>query len=390
MLNVAVTGAPASASAIKVNEGVFTITNVNADLPITVANNASSQLIGKWKFKATGEAVKVETLTAGFNYIPDSGNANTAATLRNGKIMINGAQAGSTATLAPGGTSYTINYTFQPGVETTVELYADIYDNDGGIVGGVVTTIQDGDTIQAKLIAGDNNGTKQISLGTINVPTTAQANASVLSVITVAQGQATLVKTPSYTDQNTVLPRSAFKIGSWTATAGTAEDINVNNLRFAITPAVDNSFEVGDMYDMYVVYQVGSNAAVTTSTRPTPTTPADFPVSFTLPRTQTVTIDLYASLLDNGLDQTADVQPITAGDSVRATLTISGTGAQSGQAAAFNPGGTAATDGQKIIYQSAFLTVTKDASSPMASLVAANNTVKTVSYKFEAVKTLTL
>ncbi|HOS88315.1 MAG TPA: peptidoglycan-binding domain-containing protein, partial [Candidatus Pacearchaeota archaeon] len=158
-VNVAVTGAPASASTIQVNPGVLTITNVNADLPITVANNASNQLIGKWKFKATGEAVKVETLTAGFNYYTPAGT-NTA-TLRNGKLMINGTLAGSTATLVSAGTPYTINYTFQPGVETTVELYADIYDNDG--TGAIVAD----DTIQAKLIAGDNNGTKQISLGTI-------------------------------------------------------------------------------------------------------------------------------------------------------------------------------------------------------------------------------
>jgi hypothetical protein len=113
---------------------------------------------------------------------------------------------------------------------------------------------------------------------------------------------------------------------------------------------------------------------VTTSIRPTPTTPADFPVSFTLPRTQTVTIDLYASLLDNRLPTS-----ITAGDSVRAALTITGTGSQSGTAVTFGP-----ANGQLIVYQSASLSVTKAASSPMATLVTANNNVKTVSYKFEA------
>lgn len=411
-VNVAVAGAPATANTIQVNQGVFTITNQNSALPITVANSASNTLIGKWKFKATGEAVKVETLTAGFNYVnagftatvgnPANGSAadlasedtcngtythsngvsnsscaGATATLRNGKIMINGAQAGSTGTLVAAGTPFTINYTFQPGVETTVELYADVYDNDGLNHAGIVAA----DTIQSKLIVGNANGTKQISLGTINVPTASQAGSSVLSAITVAQGAATVVATPNYgTPQNTVIPRTAMKVGSWTATGSTAEDINVNNLSFAIAAQSDNSFEVGDMYDMYVVYKVGSNAEVTSSVRPTPTTPADFPVSFTLPRTQTVTIDLYASLLDNGLNNAAGAETITSGDAVQATLTISGTGSQSGAAAAFG----APKAGQVIVYQGASLTVTKDASTPVATLVAGNNTVKAASYKFEA------
>jgi hypothetical protein len=411
-VNVAIAGAPATTGTIQVNEGVFTITNKNAALPITVASSASNALIGKWEFKATGEAVKVETLTAGFNYtnafvatttnpangsaedlasqatcngtythsvngVSNSSCAAQAATLRNAKIMINGAQAGSTATLVAAGTPFTVNYTFQPGVVTAVELYADIYDNDALGAAGIVA----GDTIAAKLIQGAANGTKQISLGTLAVPTAGQATNSLLSVITVAQGAATVVATPNYgSPQNTVLPRSAFKIGSWTATGSTAEDINVNSLSFAIAPVTNTTFTVADMYDMYVVYKIGSGTEITTSTRPTPTTPADFSVSFTLPRTQTVTIDLYASLSDNGLDQALGAAVIAPLDSVQATLTVAGTGSQSGAAAAFG----APKAGQVIVYRSAGLTVTKDASSPVASLVSANNTVKTVSYKFDA------
>ena len=45
-----------------INEGQFTVVANNADLPITVANTASNVLIGKWTFKAIGEAIKVETL----------------------------------------------------------------------------------------------------------------------------------------------------------------------------------------------------------------------------------------------------------------------------------------------------------------------------------------
>ena len=367
---VAVTPAAVTAGTLTVNQGVFTITNNNSALPITVANSASNTLIGKWTFKATGEAVKVETLTTGFNYANNGGNGNAAPTLRNGKLMINGTQAGSTATLATigaGGTAYTVNYTFQPGVETTVELYADIFDN----ATNDALPLQATDTIQAQLVNVASNATKQVSLGTMDVPTVAQAGSSALSALQIATGTATVTATPNYGNQNTVIPRTAMKIGSWTVTAGTSEDINVNNLGFAIAPVAGATFDVADMSDMYVVYKIGSGSAVTTSVTPTPVTPANFPVSFTLPRTQTVTVELYANLLAGG---------VTATHSVNATLTVTGTGAQSGVAANFAGAGT----GQTIAYQAAALNVTRDASTPVSALVAANNSVKTASYKFEA------
>jgi len=367
---VSATGVPATPGALTVNEGVFTITADNNALPYTIANASSNVLIGKWKFKATGEAIKVETLTAAFTYTDAGGTANASATLRNGKIMINGAQAGSTATLAPttdggatGGTAYTVNYTFQPGTETTVELYADIYDNDGT---GVIET---SDTIAATLVIGSGNGTQQTSLGVIAVPTVAKP----VSGVTVTTGTTTLTKTSNYGNQTTVLPQTAFKVGSWTMVAGTAEDVNVNNLNFAIAAKNGATFTHEDMVDMYVTYQVGSSSAVTTTTKPTPVASNDFSVSFTLPKTQTVTINLYASLA-------AGTTTPTATHSAAATLTVSGTGSQSGSTV-----NSAAIEGQSIIANTASLTVTKDASSPSAALLASNTTVKTVSYKFEAI-----
>ncbi|MDD5696759.1 MAG: hypothetical protein PHO90_02165 [Candidatus Pacebacteria bacterium] len=380
-VNIAATGAvPGTANPLSINQGVFTITADNAALPVTVANGASNILIGKWKFKATGEAVKVETLTAGFGYADGGGgvNVNAAATLRNGKIMIDGVQYGSTTTLAPAGTAYTINYTFQPGVETVVALYADIFDNDGVLVGGVAAPIEPNDTIQGTLVAGVANGTKQVSLGTIAVPTAAQVASTPASVVLVAAAGANLVATPSYGTQNTVLPRTAFKVGSWTLTAGTTEDINVNTLTFAIAPlngasgVAATELDELDMSDMYVVYKVGSGSAVTSAVRPTPIAANDFSVSFVLPKTQTATIELYSSLVAGGCD---------VNDSLQATLTVAGTGSQSGAAAAIAGSPKA---GQEIVYKAASLTITRDASTPAASLVAGNTTVKTVSYKFEA------
>jgi hypothetical protein len=380
-VNILATGtAQGTAAEITVGEGQFTITTVNSVLPITVANTASNVLIGKWTFKAVGEAVKVDTLTAGFTY-GDHDSANAAATLRNGKIMINGSQAGSTATLAQiaTGTPYSVNYTFQPGVETTVELYADIYDNNTTQAPNLVAD----DTIKAGLVVVAGNGTKQTSFASINVPAAGQVTAS--SVITVGTGSAALTKTSAYTNQSTVLPQTGFKIGSWNLTAGTAEDINVNTLSFAVTPVSSVIFDEGDMRSMYATYQIGSGSAVTTSPVTTPTDPTTFSSSFTLAKGQTASINLYANLMDNGLNQGSTADPIVDGNSVKTTLTVTGTGSQSGTGIVINAGGTAATDGQTIIAATGSLSVTRDASTPATALITGNNTgVKTVSYKFEA------
>ena len=281
--------------------------------------------------------------------------------------MINGAQAGSTATLLSAGTEYSVNYTFQPGVETVVELYADIYDNDG--TGALVS----GDTILAKLVVGSANGTKQVSLATMNVPDTVDSSAS---TITVSSGSATLVATTSYGNQNVVIPQQTpFKIGSWTMTAGTAEDINVSGLSFDIAKVTGASFTVANMYDMYATYQIGSNAAVTTSVISSPAATQAFSSSFTLPKGQTVKIELF-SKLKNGTVLTS------TGDSVNATLTVSGTGAQSGATVNIAPG---PVTGQTITAQAGSLAVTLDASSPIAALATGStSSVKVASYKFEA------
>ena len=368
-VNVSATIASGTADDIVVNSGALPIIANNADLPVTVANGASNVLIGKWTFKATGEAVKVETLKAGFTYTETSAD-NAAASLRNGKIMINGAQAGSTATLEQNGTEYSVNYTFQPGVETVVELYADIYDNNTTQTGGIVA----GDKIQGKLIAGTDNATLQTSLGVIGVPNS-NSNAS---QIVVDSGSATLVATSSYGNQSVVIPQQTpFKIGSWTMTAGTAEDINVSGLSFAIagTDGDDGdaiaSFTVDDMYDMYATYQIGSGSVVSTNVITSPTALTTYSTSFTLPKGQTVKIELYSKLEGT----------VSTNDTVQATLTVSGTGAQSGATA-----NSSAIPGQVITAKEGVLNVSLDASTPDAALVTgARDSVRVASYKLEAV-----
>jgi len=178
---------------------------------------------------------------------------------------------------------------------------------------------------------------------------------------------------PSYGSRSTVLPQTGYKLGSWTLTAGTAEDINVNGLSFNMTfgGSGGTAFAITDMADMYATYQIGSGAVVTTSVTPSPSNPNSVSVSFTLPKGQTATINLFSSL---------KVGPGT-GRTVQADLTVSGTGAQSGAAASI----ASNVVGPIITVANASLTITRDASTPVSTLLVGGNTVKTVSYKIESI-----
>jgi hypothetical protein len=366
---VSPTGVPATTGQMSINQGTTTISAENGSLAATVANNASGALLGKWKVKANGENIRVEGL-----YFTGVGAAGTGAisSLKNGKVMINGSQYGSTAAMVLAGTTYNVNYTFQAGVETIVEFYADIAE-DTTTTGDAVNNIVNGSTIKMTLaVPASANGTKQVSLGTVKVPT----SASPASTLSVADGTSgfVVIKTTNYSNQNVTLPKSAFKIGSYQVTAGTSEDVYVNNFNVAVATVSSANFTEGDMADMYIVYSNNGATATTTSARATPIAGNDFPVSFTLAKGKTVTVDVYASLRDN-----AAPAAITAGNSVKTSLVASGTGASSGVVVA-----NTATSGQVIAAQNAQLIASRDASTPVTALADDSGAIKTVAYKFEA------
>lgn len=323
--------------------------------------------LGTFKLTAYGESIKVETLTAGFTYTDTSAGGNTA-TLRNGRLLINGVQYGSTATILAAGTSFTTNYTVVPGTPVLVEVHADVYDNDGTLA------IEAADTIVATLKTGSSNATRVDSMGSFNVPSADVSG----NTLTVATTSITLSKNGTYANQTTVLPATNFKIGSWNLTGSSVEDVLLTTLSFDADEVVGTEFDEGDMTNMYVVVKSGS----TTVAQPSPlgtVSAADnnFSINYTLPKNGSVTIELFANLSDDGLDSAID-----AADSFKTDLTITGTSLVSGQSVTAT---SADTDGQTIAYGSASITVTKDASTPVAAIVYDNQEVTTAALKFAAV-----
>ncbi|MDD2245300.1 MAG: hypothetical protein PHR13_11920, partial [Dysgonamonadaceae bacterium] len=356
-VNVSVTsGVPGNSTAMTVASGNLTVTKATDAISGKIPNNTSNVSLGKYTFKASGEPIKIETLTAGFTHVT-SGNVAETSTLRNGKIFVNGSQVGSTTTLAPAGTPFTVNFTVNPGTPAIVEIVADIYDNDG------TNAVSDGDKITAKLITGSANATKQVSFGTLNIPGSDVA----ANQVTVGEGSVTLSKVSTYNDTNVVVPQTAFKIGSWTLVGSSVEDININKFSLDIdNVAVSaNDFTAADLTDAYLVY--GSTTSQIKSTLAAADN--EWSVGFTLAKNQSITVDLYANI------GTA----ITAGEKVKTDLSVTGTGSLSGVSVSQSD-----VNGPTLTSQAGSISVLADASTPNSANVSDESIIKTASYKFIA------
>jgi hypothetical protein len=359
-VSVSPTGIPAIAGAISINVGQVTITPENSSLPSYVAKSGNNILVGKFRFRAVGEDIRVDTLKFGFN----TNNASVNS-LRNGRIMINGSQAGSTGAILKNGTVYYVNYTFPAGSDVMIEVYADTAEDTSAVSGDTTDNLASGDNFAIKMMTLVNNATRKTSYNIISVPTTEQVNSS----LTISQGNITVTKKSNYGDRSTVLPQNAYKIGSWSVFAGSAEGININNLNFVISPVTGTSFTNTDLSDMYASYSIDNGQSGNTSVKNTVNASSDYSTSFTLDANKTMTIDLYANLSGN----------VTTGDSMRAALVISGNGSQSGNSIT-----TASVNGQIISNNNPSLLVSRDPSTPSAGIVDDSGSVKTVSYRFES------
>ncbi len=353
---VALTAAQVSAvidtltSVTDATQGALTLTAGAAN---TTVFTAPAALTGSITFTDGTTNDVTDVATAGVTQV---GTLNAAATLRNGMILVDGAQVGSTTTLAPAGTAFTTNFVVAPGTPVTVEVRADLFDNDGT---GVLNT---NDTILAFLTTGSSNGSRQVSLGTVNVPT-AQQNAN---QVTVATGSMTLASTASYPAQTTVVPQSAYKVGSWSLSGSSAEDININTLSLDVDEVTGTTFSEADLTDMYITYDGNTTSIKSTASA----IDNDWSVNYVLAKNASVTIELYASIGST----------ITASHSVKTDLTITGTGADSTTSIS-----EADKNGQTITYQAGSITATRDASTANAVIVDDSGEVTTASYKFEAV-----
>lgn len=334
-----------------------------------ITDAATDVTIGRFTYQAFGEAMKIETIKAAF-YSSDT----SIDSLRNGRVLINGVQYGSTATLVTcdtdsdgdcdgsdtsgTGTSYTVNYTIPAGQTVTIEVHADVYDNDG------TNNVSANDTIIAAIAVGSNNVQKIDSLGYASAPSAVTLG----QTMTVKSATATLTKSGSYGNQTTNIPQTGYILGSWNISAGSAEDLNINTVSLDFTAVSGSTFTYADLTNVYV--KVGSVSSSTYSSVAASSNTFSLPSGVTVPKGTSVSVMVYGNILSGG---------ITATDSIKATATISGTSAVSGTSVT-----TSAVDGQTIAYNTGSFAIALDGASPVNRAVSGNQEVTAAVYKFTA------
>lgn len=359
---------PFGPSASTVANGTLSVVKATDSPSSNVVACASDVVVGKWNFNAYGESVKVETLTVGV----DTNGIDANATFRNGRVLVDGAQVGSTTDIAAvnsaaSGQSFTTNFYVTPGTTRVVEVRADMFDSEGTdeICGTATFT-----SAQFGLVAGSSNGIPQTSLTPINVPT-ALVNANSL---TIATGSISLAASPTFPSQSIASPQSNFKIGSFNLSGNSSEAVNLNTLTLDMT-VTDNTggngltASVADITDVYLKLN-----GVATTIKPTiSATGNTYSVNTQLAVNGSMTIEVYGNI---GSD-------VAATDTVLSRLLVAGITASSSTSVSTNSGSV--LSGQTLTVAAGSITATADASTPAATLVDDSGTVSSAAFKFAAV-----
>ncbi len=377
--NLLATGTfPVGAAAWTVNNGTMTVVKKTDSPSQNVTKGATDASLATYTFTAYGERIKVETLKVG---MITTGGTVTDHTIRSVRVLVNGAQVGSTtdvpaaATFATNtGTQFTTNFYVSPGTPATVEIRGDIFDNEGD---NNVTTATVFTALQTLLVGGASidNAIPQVSLGTLDVPS---QNNVLGNNLTIASGTITLSKQSNYGDQTIVAPQTAYKLGAFNLAGNSTEAVNINNFMVEFTSVTNATFSAADLTDVYLVYN-----GVTSTVKGTVTaTSNSWSQSLALAKNQTVPVLVYATV--------GPASAITALDSIKTEMVVTGVTAGSALTVYADDGtGTGATgtgfDGQTIIVNTGSITATVDASRPNATLLDDSGTVTTAAYKFAAV-----
>ncbi len=335
-----------------ISSGTLTITKMTDSPSGNINLDASGALLAKFQLKAAGEAMKVENL---YVNVQVNSSASTTVTLRNGALYADGVQVGSTASLesASAGTQYTFGSSLivNPGSPVTLEVRADIYDDDG--TNDLIAT----DTLEVQLIVGSSNVQQMTSFGYVN---SAATNANTVTIVT---GSMSLAKYSAYANQTVVVPQTAYKIGEFRLTADETEDVTINTITLALNNGGTGlSATSTDITNLYVVY--GGN---TTSEKASGANSQSWSISKTLSANTTMDVAVYATLSSD----------VSNGESVIPSLTFAGTTVQSAQSIT-----AGATTGQTITVGAGTFVVANHSSRPAVALNLAGNTIKVGSYEF--------
>ncbi len=354
-LNAAVvtTGSLAPVAANSIDGVALSITRAAGSPTSNVAIDATNVKWGSFEFRATGDDLKIEQITA-------SSTASGLAGLDNGKIFLNGVQVGSTQDIADGGTTvFTLGsqMILARGTVAVVDVYSDAKTAAGASMTNGQTVI-----VGVSVAVADTQGVKSGDrIGAAIGPVTSNS-------VTVSSSSLTATKFSGYSNQTMIAGTNDAKIGSFTLSTGSTEGVNVNTIVVNFASAVTSTMSDLRLVDNATGAQIGS-------TKSSVGTSNSFSVSgVNLSTSGTRTINVVANLKSGA----------NAGAIPAATITTStgGIGSVTGNSVTVASAPTL----QTITLSSAVLTaaVNTGATPDAANVIAGAAEVKVGSFRFTA------
>jgi len=280
----------ASGDGTNVNNGTVT-SGLATDSPTgSIASGATGVNLAKFTLKANGEDVKVSSLTV---------NANTSGSeaMKNGKLLWNGTQVGSTdvsvddAGDADTTDTFTVNQVIPAGTTITLTYQADTINaaNNAAITGTVSVTMD-----------ASTDATGQSSLSTVSIASVAGRQ------LTFSTGTLTAVKNLAFGNMATANPTGVkgatnVKVGSMVITAGTGEGSSITQIVIRDHSADSAGNNIGDNFQNLKLMNGATQLGATQGTLSHSASNTSFTFSIspavTLAAGQQMVVDIYADIL---------------------------------------------------------------------------------------------
>lgn len=352
-VNVIPTGdtAISAAPSFTISTGSLSVSADTTFNTTEIVKTASNAVLSRFKVKAYGEDVKINTLGVNLT-LTGTGSSTSTESINDLSVVVDGNQVGSSQSWSIGtSTNATTTKTF--GTNNLFTIAA----GDEVIVEIKGSLSLDSNTAITAVKADLGAMTAQGATSYTGITSTAVSANNTLTIVT---GSLTTAKNSAVQNQNVSKNTQKVKIGSFILSTGSAEGVNVSNLRVALTVTATSSTAMDQITNLYI----NEN---TTPINPQATN--DFNVNFNIAKNSNKVIDVYADLGDLA-DATTIVTKLTATYKTDVTMTF-GTGTE--------------TTGQTLTLATATLAdptlVTND---PVSMLIAGGQTTEAANYKFVA------
>ncbi len=285
-----------NSTACTVNSGNLVITRRTDSPSGNVALNSTNVSLAKFDVKAVGEDIKISNLSF---KIASTTAAAGWTDIKNGRLLYDGTQIGTTQSDVNNGQTYSIavSFTVPVGQTKTLEIKADMAYSS-------VTDLAANDTLKASLTVGSSNAQRMTSLGSFNFPATTQDG----NALTITTASLSASKNLSIGNISTVYNVVGITIGSYFLTAGSAEGVDVSKITFlsgTSSTATDTtaSFALGWAFTNLELYYGNTKLGTTVvpgSADATTTEYSFYPSpALSLAAGQTVKLDLKANVMSS-------------------------------------------------------------------------------------------